>query len=562
MSTFCLPKYAVDAFKKALKDGTIDPTKLAEMSSVERRSLLSKFVGEENAVQVNALFESKLLLKNQQVGMINWAKKVAGLSPEVRRDILSKVERLDKVLEPKEQAAFLEDLVAQRMGFGVTLTEAGRITELSREVALKKEAMEKGGEPLEYTEALVDFMDYVSELKIDAQKIHLRDFRTAPLSTAGKALLKGAGMAKSFKATLDMSHLLRQGLKLFINNPNIWGKLAVKSFNNFYRAIKGENVLRETRIRVLAHKRALNGEYKRENLAVGVKEEAFPGLLPSERTFLGRLFNRIGGRLLKASEETFTAFLYEARAELFDYHAGIIESIPGASTKGLGLYVNSMTGRGKLGRFEPIANELNVLWFSPRLLKSNWDTLTMHGGQWKDMSPYVRKQAAYTLVRTILAVGAVLTVAKALNSDSVETDSRSSGFGKIKVGNTRFDVTGGMGGLAILATRLARLSSKSSTSGKITPLNSGKFGAPTVPSVVWNFFENKLSPAASVVNDLLKNSDFKGDKPTFAGELSNLALPLPIKTFTDLKNDDESANLILAMIADMLGISTNTYSGK
>ena len=80
---------------------------------------------------------------------------------------------------------------------------------------------------------------------------------------------------------------------------------------------------------------------------------------------------------------------------------------------------------------------------------------------------------------------------------------------------------------------------------------------------VYDFFENKLSPAASVVNDLyFTGTDFKGDKPTAVGELSNLALPLPIKTFFDLQNDPDAANIILAMMADMLGISTNTYGGK
>jgi hypothetical protein len=67
---------------KKLKSGEIDPAKLVEMTSQERRDFFSKFLGEENARQVNALFESKLLLKNQQQGIITWAKKVAGITKE------------------------------------------------------------------------------------------------------------------------------------------------------------------------------------------------------------------------------------------------------------------------------------------------------------------------------------------------------------------------------------------------------------------------------------------------------------------------------------------------
>jgi hypothetical protein len=56
----------------------------------------------------------------------------------------------------------------------------------------------------------------------------------------------------------------------------------------------------------------------------------------------------------------------------------------------------------------------------------------------------------------------------------------------------------------------------------VSPLNSGGFGSKTGLDVVHDFFENKLSPAASIVRDVLK----------------------------------------IAMIADALGIATNTYSGK
>ncbi len=45
------------------------------MSSADRHAFFSKIVGEDHAGPVNALFESKLLLKDQQRGLINWAKK-------------------------------------------------------------------------------------------------------------------------------------------------------------------------------------------------------------------------------------------------------------------------------------------------------------------------------------------------------------------------------------------------------------------------------------------------------------------------------------------------------
>src|SRR3990167_11390690 len=99
---FCIPKELVEQFKAKLKTGEITPEKLVDMTSAERHASLGEILGESNAKSVNALFESKLLLKNQQLGIINWAKKVAGMKPEVLRDIVSRVNRMDKVLDPKE----------------------------------------------------------------------------------------------------------------------------------------------------------------------------------------------------------------------------------------------------------------------------------------------------------------------------------------------------------------------------------------------------------------------------------------------------------------------------
>src|SRR5262249_15726909 len=143
---------------------------------------------------------------------------------------------------------------------------------------------------------------------------------------------------------------------------------------------------------------------------------------------------------------------------------------------------------------------------------------------------------------------------------------RSSDFGKIKIGDTRFDVSGGMSSILTLADRLARMSTKSSTTGKVTPLNARDkkgnpvFGGQTGTDVVFNFFENKLSPTASVVRDLIKGQDFNGKKPTVLGEANNLFTPLPITTYLELQKDPNSADKLLALMADALGISTNTYA--
>lgn len=538
---FCIPKHLTDLFLEKVKSGEINPEKMAEMTSKERRDYFSKFLGEANAKQVNTLFESKLLLQHQQQGIINWAKKVSGLTPDAQRDIIARVNKMDKVLTPENENNFLEDLAAHKLGVTVTMEEAGNISALAKEVAEKKSAIDKGGDRLEYGRAKVAFDDYVNGLK-ESKKSVLEYFKPSNI----------AGLAKSLKASLDNSVIGRQGLKVLLTHPGIWAKNSLQSFKDIADSFGGKEVLNEVRADVMSRPNAINGFYKKEGLAVGVREEAYPTNLPEKIPGIGKAF--------KASEAAFTAFQYRSRADIFDKYVEIAEKSNG-DIQGIGQLANSLTGRGKLGALEPSANVINNLFFSPRFLKSNIDSLTAHIGS-KNMSEFSRKQAAINTVKIISGVAGILAIAKAINPDSVELDPRSADFGKIRIGDTRFDVSGGMASIVTLAARIITQSTKSSVTGKVKKLNTGKFGQPTVKDQVVNFFENKLSPAASVVADLLEGKDRQGNKPTAGGEASNLLMPLPVSNYQELASHPNSANILVSMLADELGIATNTYDGK
>jgi hypothetical protein len=130
MPNFCLVPKLADEFKQDILSGKINPETLAAVTSAERHAFFADSLGEHNAGPVNTLFESKLLLKNKQAGMINWAKRVLGENTPAGRDVISKIQRMDKILSPAEESAFLEDLATQRLGAHVTFAEAQKITEL------------------------------------------------------------------------------------------------------------------------------------------------------------------------------------------------------------------------------------------------------------------------------------------------------------------------------------------------------------------------------------------------------------------------------------------------
>jgi hypothetical protein len=551
---FCLTGKYADQFIEKLKSGEIDPAKLSKMTSQERRDFF-RFAGPMNASNINALFESKLLLKNQQQGMITWAKQAAGMKPEVLRDLLSIVNKMDKPLNPETKQAFLEDLVAHRLKAKVTMEQATKISEMAKDIAKKKELMNSGlGDRMAYGRATVAFGNYVNGLKESAKKIPIGE-QLKPSNWA-KGITNIGGISRSLKASMDNSALFRQGWKTLWTNPGIWTKNSIKSFADIGKTIGGKAALDEVRADIIS--RPNYNRMKKAKLAVATIEEEFPSGLPEKIPAIGRVY--------KATQDAYTGFLYRQRADIFDKYMEIAEKSDididdRMQLESIGKLVNSLTGRGNLGFIEPAANIVNNVFFSPRLLKSHIDVLTMHLGD-KKVSGFVKWEAAKNLVKIVSGTAAVLVIANAASPGSVEKDPKSADFGKIKIGDTRFDVSGGMASIVTLAFRQITNSTKSSTTGLVSQLGTGKFGSSTRASVFYNFFENKLAPLPGAINNYLKAEDFTGKKPTTVSTLKDLFVPIIGTNYQELKDDPESADKLLTMIAEGLGISTSTYSAN
>jgi hypothetical protein len=565
MATFCLLPEQVKKLQQALKDTT--PDKLNDMTSKERHDFFSQHVGEQNAGQVNALLESKLLLKNQQKGMMAWAKKVLENKPAAQRDMVSRIQKMDKILNPAEEKAFLNDLADHKLGIGITFEEAKTLSEFSQNVAeLKDKAKgtkDGSSQKLEYGSALVLYKKYLGELKLGAEKLSFKEWIKSP-----RAVIKSvASAAKSAVATLDNSFFGRQGIKMLYTNPTIWGKAFIKSWGDIGRALKGVDSIDLVKADIWSRDRALNGDYARSKTDIGIStEEAFPSQVWEKVPLLNRVF--------KASEQAYNGAALRMRADYADRVFKLAED-QGINLKdkvqieSIGKLVNSMTGRGSIGRLESIGGEVNAAFFSIKFLKSNFDVLTAHQFD-RTMSSFAKKQAAKNLTKIVLSTSAVLTLANILWPGSVETDPRSSDFGKIKIGNTKFDITGGMSSLVVLATRGslaiaealgADVAFTKSSSG-VLQKNTGEFGLQTGLDVVEQFWEGKLSPTAGAVRDMLKGQTFSGEKPTPTVLLKNMFIPIPIQTLQTLLKDPNSANDVLSMIADGLGISVSeSYTG-
>lgn len=590
---WCLIRSEEQAFRQALVDKKIDPFKLADLSSEERRAIFEKYVTPDNAIQINSLYESKLLLKNQVIGFQTWAKRVVGMKPQVKRDIISKIERLNELelLSPSELNSFKEDLVRTRLGLGISLEEAQQINELSEkrieakqvwEAELKKnpEWSEKPFETreewikdktrLEYGLRQVGIENYVNDLKLEARKI---DFKKHPFKATAKAIGQIPAIFKSLMASLDNSFFGRQGIKNFYGNrkqKKIWFRTFLKSFGD----IKSELLKTNTGITTMdmikadiySRPNAINGKYKAGDYRLNVlTEEAFPTSLPEKIPALGRLF--------KASEVAFSGGALRMRADLADMliaraDASGINTLNPDQARAMGHLVGSLTGRGSLGKGEVIANELNVLLFSARFFKSNIDTLTAHQFDPK-ATPFTKKVARENLFSIVSHIAGILMIANFLDPDSVDEDPRSTNFGKIKIFGKWTDITGGMRGLVTLVAKLMPTqrdgvwgSWSKSSAGNWTNLQEGKWGQQDgVDLLMDSIFLNKLSPVASIARDALEGEMFDGSPFNIKQSIIESILPLSVQTYLDVK-DEETGVIVATMISEFIGLGVSTYKFK
>lgn len=591
---WCLIKSEQENFKKALVEKKLNPFVLAEMTSEQRRAEFEKYVGTENADNINSLYESKLLLKNQVTGFKNWVKRSAGMKPTIKRDLITKIERLNTlgVLNPTELKNFKEDLVRTRIGLNITFEEAKTINQLSEDRTDSKEAWDNdlknnpewtenphetrkdwmnNKNRLEYGLKQVAVENYVNDLKLESRKI---SFKQDKIKATLKAIGTIPSIFKSLMASLDNSFWGRQGIKNAFGDmqqKRIWGRGFVESFKNIKaelinKKVDGFEPMDLIKADIYSRPNSINGKYKAGSYKLGVlSEEAFPTSLPERVLFLGRLF--------KASETAYSGGALRMRADLADLMISRAEkqginTLNPEQAQGMGHLVGSLTGRGSLGKAEGIADFLNVALFSARFMKSNFDTLTAHQLDPK-ATKFTKGEARKNLLSIVAHVTGLLMIAKFLDPDSVDEDPRSTNFGRIKIFGKWTDITGGMRSLITPVAKIFPTKrngvwgawSKSST-GTWTNLRGNVWGQQDGVDVVMDaLILNKLSPIASILKDAIAGEMFGGDPFSIKQSLKESTVPLSVQSFMDVK-DESFGTIMSAMMSEFIGLGVSTYKYK
>jgi len=355
---------------------------------------------------------------------------------------------------------------------------------------------------------------------------------------------------RAIMASMDLSAPLRQGLFL-IGRPKQW----IPAFTSMFKQFTSESAFQTAQESIRS--RPTYPLMKQARLSLTEIGESFT---TREEAFMSSLAEDIplAGRGVRASNRGYVGFLNKLRADTFDdfmkkgQQLGIAED-PGFA-RSVAKYVNTATGRGELGRFEPAAVALNTVFFSPRLLTSRLRLLDPLF--YARLHPMVR-QRALTDALTMTSAGlSILGLAK-LNGVEVGTDPRSSDFGKLKVGNTRYDLWGGFQQPVVALARLLTGETKSSTTGRVTKLT-GEFGQQSREDILFRFLQSKQAPVLSFITTMLRGQTIGRGPADVSEEIVDRFIPIFLQDLFEVAQTHGVARGWMA-IPGAFGVGMNTY---
>lgn len=525
---FCLPPAINRKLRAAIESGELSVDDLITQTGDARAALLIPHVGAKYAENTSKRFASKFnteLSEDAVKDIIDSMAKVNKLRTSAPKLTTEAWEKLAKA------PAWSEEYVALQSRMEARINPRSKLGVVESSKAFLKEEYQR-------------IADQPTKLDVGIQGV----------SSAARALT--SPVYKSLKASADLSYALRQGFKVMTKNPTQWKKSMVDAFEHVAAITdsnKADAIMDAYKARYYAHpnydKLVVEGK-----LAFGIVEDWFPTHIAEKIPALGNVF--------KSSNNAFTVFSQSSRFGLANdmmekQVAKIGRDLTSEELQSIAYVANSITGRGSLGRLEAISGHLNKLFFSARYISSQLDTFTMPFN--RSLTPFARQEALNSSVATLGTIAVVMSAASAFGE--VEWDPRSTNFGKVRVPGTKnwIDLTAGIGSYITLASRQVTGESIDGK-GKVIKLGDPKvYKAPTRTDVGFQWFQNKLAPAPSLINQVYgKGQLYGGAVPTIPRVAVELLVPISAANMYDYMTKEDTAAALLMGASDLLGASVKT----
>jgi hypothetical protein len=334
------------------------------------------------------------------------------------------------------------------------------------------------------------------------------------LRRAGHAAVDLVQLPKT-KAGWDLSATGRQALPQILAHPSYFKQAMVEqvkafasedAFNNFVGSIKGRpdfDLMRESGLYLSSA-----GSGPEEAFASGLVKK-IPGVAGSERAY--------------------SAALDSVRVQAWDNYTAAVANNPNVTPQtyaAISELVNISTGRGIVPILDRSAlgkqfiNALNVPFFSPRNMAGKFGLLSPARLIHNAANPATRPVAwlqARDATRGLATLSTTLGLAHVAGLD-VGLNPFSDDFGKLRVGNAVYDLTGGEG---MSVRYLAKMASSFREIEQGKPLKKGQ----TPLDLTRHYLRSQLQPAAAASVDLYKGKNFAGQPVTGADVAADLVVP-------------------------------------
>ncbi|MFL6207443.1 MAG: hypothetical protein ACJ74W_01260, partial [Pyrinomonadaceae bacterium] len=255
----------------------------------------------------------------------------------------------------------------------------------------------------------------------------------------GEGMLDVAAAPRSIMTSADLSAAGRQGLIFTLTEP-LSAVRAMKRQVASLVSAKRHNDLFDW---LESHPDAQLA--KDSGLYLAIPESAKGGHAGREEAFYSRLASN--APVVKQSERAYTAYLDSLRMDVFSKYArelrssGLTPEQNSAGFQAIARFVNAATGRGSMPEaLQKLAPVLNTVGFAPRNLAGRWQVL--NPVEYMRMPAAARKIAMRKMVEFTGTVVAGMTLAH-LAGAKTTIDPRDPDFGKVVVGHTHYDLTGG-----------------------------------------------------------------------------------------------------------------------
>lgn len=323
------------------------------------------------------------------------------------------------------------------------------------------------------------------------------------LSLTQDYAIEVVNLPRAVLASLDLSAAGRQGIIFSISHPIASTKAMGRSVRAALSLKYSGDIERATKVNRwgrLADRFGVHSSPTGFAAKISAKEEIYMSRIAENLPFGV-------GKLIAASERAFTTFLNQQRRETFATQArkwirrGITPKNNPKAFKDYATFVNHATGRGSLEQLRPgFLTGLNAVFFAPRFQVSR---IQVMGDLISPATTWTARKVIARDLAEFYATGlGIMGMAKAGGAE-VEMDWRSSDFGKIKVGNTRYNYWGAFQPMARTAGQMF--------SGKIKQTGTGKLKDKERHKILLGFLRGKLAPFPGRVVDVAIGETFRGE---------------------------------------------------